>query len=189
MDAATRQRVRQIYAIFSQRPALWTSLRAIAAAPHAVLSVSSPFVGVGQAKNIEASSLALSALQSGALAYTDRMRHFTCRGQKWRFLNVFDRRIERCDDNDANRFIAYFIRYACRLLKDCARIVIDDEELSEYEPRFRSLAARMHALFASLSPRFRDAPLARLPLDDQILQFHPYYRVALDAYLACESVG
>ena len=143
MDQVSRDHIKQIYAIFAHRPALWTALRAISAAPHVVLRVTTPFVGVGEAKNIEASSLALSATQSGALSYTDRMRHFTCKGEKWRFLNVYDRRVERNDDIPANRFVVHFIRYSTRLLKDCARQVVTDEILCEYEARFRRLAARI----------------------------------------------
>ena len=189
MDQVSRDHIKQIYAIFAHRPALWTALRAISAAPHVVLRVTTPFVGVGEAKNIEASSLALSATQSGALSYTDRMRHFTCKGEKWRFLNVYDRCVERNDDIPANRFVVHFIRYSTRLLKDCARQVVTDEILCEYEARFRRLAARIHAIGSALSPHLQTATLSRLPLDDQILQFHPHYRVVLDAYLACESIG
>lgn len=189
MDQATRDHIKQIYAIFAQRPALWTALHAISSSPHVVLRVATPFVGVGEAKNIDAASLAFSAMQSGALAYTDRMRHFTCKGEKWRFLNVYDRRVERDCDIPANRFVAYFIRFGTRLLKDCARQVIADEILGDYEERFRRLAARLHAIGSAFSPQLQTTQLDRLPLDDQILQFHPHYRVVLDAYLACESIG
>lgn len=189
MKEDDRHRIEQIYALFSSRPALWMALRAVSASPHVVLRVSTPFVGVGEAKNIEASTLAASALESGALAYTDRMRHFTCRGEKWRFLRVFDRRIARSDDNPANRFVVYFVQYALKLLKDCMRLSCDDEILCDLYPEFRRYAARMHAIWETLSPSLRAKPLMQLPLDDQVLQFHPNYRVILDAYLACESLS
>ena len=162
MDQVSRDHIKQIYAIFAHRPALWTALRAISAAPHVVLRVTTPFVGVGEAKNIEASSLALSAMQSGALSYTDRMRHFTCKGEKWRFLNVYDRRVERNDDIPANRFVVHFIRYSTRLLKDCARQVVADEILCEYEARFRGSHSRHRVgAFSSSSNGDAFAPAAR----------------------------
>ena len=33
------------------------------------------------------------------------------------------------------------------------------------------------------------SPSQHLYIVYQILQFHPHYRVVLDAYLACESIG
>ena len=188
MDESLKTRLDRALEIFADRPALWVALRAVCDHPHQVLKVETPYVGVGEAKNLEASLLGVSALESGALAYTEHMRHFTSRGEKWRFLKVFDRRVVQCDDNDANRFVAFFVRSSLKLLKQLSFAAAADDTRCDYFQEILHLVRRMNLVLDALSPTFKYARLRVLPLDNQLLQFHPQYHVILESYLACESL-
>ena len=175
-----------ILSIF-ERPALWLALRAVCDHPHSELRVEKPFVGVGEAKLLEASLLGASALEPGALATTEKMRHFVCRGEKWRFLRVFDRRVIRQEDLPANRFVAHFVRYGIHVLREAAYGVCQEEGMSEYLPEVLGVIRKLRGCWENLSPSFKNSPLRELPLDDQLLQFEPRYHVILEAYLDMEN--
>jgi predicted component of viral defense system (DUF524 family) len=170
------------------RPALWVALRAVCDHPQQELRVETPFVDVGQAAALDPALLGASAHQPGALAITERMPHFTQRGQKWRFLKVFDRRIIRRDLMPANQFVAYFVRYSIKLIKGFAYSIAADDEMLEYFHEFLYIIRRLNSVWDSLSPSFKHAQLTVIPVDNQLLQFDPQYHVILQTYLACESV-
>lgn len=174
--------------IFERRPALWVSLRSICEAPQHELRVETPFVGVGEAQAMDAALLGMSALQPGALAVTDRMSHFVSHRQKWRFLKVYDRRIVRRELTPANQFVAYFVRYSIKLLKNIAYSIANDESLCEYFEDFLRIIRRLNGIWENLSSAYKYAPLSVLPLDNQLLTFDPKYHVILESYLACESI-
>lgn len=186
----SEQTYERVLDLLGGQPSLWVALRSIVERPNEVLKVERPFVGVGEAQHLEASMLGASALESGALAYTDRMRHFTSKGCKWRFLNVYDRRIVRDTDNDANRFVAYFVRYSLKLLRQTMSDVSlqsgEDADLLLVE--FSRLIHRFNRIWEQMPGTFKYATLRVLPLDNQLLQFHPHYHVILTTYLACESL-
>ena len=171
-----------------EKPALWVALRAICDHPQHELRVETPFVDVGQAQTMDASLLGVSALEPGSLAVTDRMSHFVSHRQKWRFLKVYDRRIVRKELTPANQFVAFFVRYSLKRLKSVAYCIAHDEELGDYFSIFLGWVHRLNGIWDALSSSFKYAPLAVLPLDNQLLQFDPKYHVILQSYLACESV-
>ena len=170
-----------------EKPALWVSLRAICDHPQQELRVETPFVDVGKAQTMEASLLGISALEPGALAVTDRMSHFVSHKQKWRFLKVYDRRIIRKELTPANQFVAYFVRYSIKLLKSIAYSIANDDALNDDFPILIQFIRRLNGIWDALSSSYKYAPLAVLPLDNQLLQFDPKYHVILQSYLACES--
>lgn len=185
MDA---QQLEKYLDIFERRPALWVSLRSICEAPQHELRVETPFVGVGEAQSMDAALLGMSALQPGAIAVTDRMSHFTSHKQKWRFLKVYDRRIVRRELTPANQFVAYFVRYSMKLLKNIAYSIANDEALCEYFEEFLRIIRRLNGVWENLSATYKYVPLSVLPLDNQLLTFDPKYHVILESYLACESI-
>ena len=163
-------------------------MRGIGENPQHELRVSSPFVDLGEAGALDASMLALSTIEAGSLSITNRMRHFTAFDKKWRFLKVFDRRIERYDLTPANQFVAFFVRYAIKRLREFMASMPRTEALEDYIPPFLRIIRRLNGVWSILSPSFRHAPLRELPLDNQLLQFDPRYHVVLNTYLACESL-
>ncbi|MBQ9817760.1 MAG: hypothetical protein IJM59_09925 [Proteobacteria bacterium] len=173
--------------IFDQ-PKLWIALRSVCDNPQQELRVEMPYVDVGQAQHMDASMLGASAFEPGSLAVTDRMSHFTCRKQKWRFLKAFDKRIVRRDLTPANQFVAYFVRYSLRLLKSAAYSLNPDTEYDIYFTRLLRTIRRMNAVWDALSPGYKFAPIDSLPIDNQMLAFEPRYHVILEAYLACEAI-
>ena len=170
------------------RPALWVALRAVCDHAQSELRVETPFVDVGHAAALDPAMLGASAHQPGALAVTEFMPHFTQRGHKWRFLKVFDRRIVRRDLTPANQFVAYFVRYSLKLLKSFAYSIAAEDEMSEFFQEFLYIIRRLNGVWDNLSPSFKHAQLAEIPIDNQMLQFDPQYHVILQTYLACESV-
>lgn len=181
------ERLIRLLEIF-ERPALWIALRTACDNPQRELRVQTPFVDVGQAQNMGASMLGMSALEPGALALTDRMSHFRAHDKKWRFLKVFDRRIVRHELTPANQFAAYFVRYSLKLVKSTAYSIANDDELSSYFPRFQRIMRRLNGVWDGLSSEFKYARMDTLPIDSQFLQFDPQYHIILEAYLACESI-
>lgn len=181
------ERLENMLAIF-ERPALWIALQAACDNPQRQLRVETPYVDIGQAHDMDASLLGRSALEPGALADTDRMSHFTSHGRKWRFLKVFDRRVVRRELTPANQFVAYFVRYSLRLVKDAAYSIAGDDGRDDDFPRLLRVIRRLNGVWDALSPEFKHAPLDTLPLDSQFLQFDPQYHVILESYLACESL-
>ena len=137
---------------------------------------------------MDAALLGMSALQPGAIAVTDRMSHFTSHKQKWRFLKVYDRRIIRQELTPANQFVAYFVRYSIKLLKNIAYSIANDEALCEYFEDFLRIIRRLNGVWENLSTSYKYVPLSVLPLDNQLLTFDPKYHVILESYLACESI-
>lgn len=181
------ERLNKLLKIY-ERQALWIALRTACDHPQHELRVETPYVDVGQAHDMDASLLGASALEPGALALTDRMSHFRSHNKKWRFLKVFDRRIVRYELTPANQFAAYFVRYSLKLIKSAAYSLANDEENSEYFPRFLRIIRRLNGIWDALSPEFKYARMDTLPIDSQFLQFDPQYHILLEAYLACESV-
>lgn len=119
-----------------ERPSLWIALRGIAENPQHELRVSTPFVDLGEARELEASMLGLATFEAGSLSITNRMRHFKAFDRKWRFLKVFDRRIERYDLTPANQFVAFFVRYAIKRLREFMASLPRTEDFEAYIPPF-----------------------------------------------------
>jgi len=176
----------QLLDLFSAQ-SLWIALQGIVDNPQQELRVETPFVGVGQAQSMEASLLGLSATQPGSLAISDRMAHFKHHGEKWRFLNVYDRRIVRFEDTQANRFVAYFVRYAIKSLRPIAAALANDAEGAELVPEFLRIIRRLNAIWSQLPDSFKYSQLREMPIDLPFLQFDPKYHVILKTYLACEN--
>ncbi len=171
-----------------ERPALWIALRVACENPQRELRVETPYVDVGQARNMDSSHLGVSAFEPGALSVTDRMRHFECHHQKWRFLKVYDRRVVRREQTPANQFVAYFVRYSIKLLKSTAYGQSAAGDADDLFPEFLRIIRRLNAVWDGLSSEFKYAPMDVLALDNQYLQFDPHYHVILETYLACESL-
>ena len=172
-----QERLEKILAIF-ERESLWVALRAICNHPHQELRVEAPFVDVGTAQSLDASMLGLSALEPGSLSHTDRMRHFTYNGQKWRFLKVFDRRITRFDQTPANIFVSYFVKYSIKMLRGIAYSLSDSDEESVYFEDFMRIIRRLNGIWDALPSSFKYAVLYTVPIDNQLLE----------SWLACESL-
>jgi len=181
-------RAQALLDLFEYRPALWVALRRVSEHPQQELRMESPFVSVGEAHSLDASMLARSAGEPGSLATTIRMAHFAIRDEKWRFLRVYDRRIVRFEDTVANRFVAFFVRYAVRLLREFAYGLPKTGALGELFPVFLRIIRRLNAVFDALSPAFKYGSLSVLPIDHPFLQFDSSYHVILETYLACESL-
>ena len=184
MDVRRTQKLLELY----ERQPLWIALRKACDNPQAELRVETPFVNVGEAKDMDASLLGVSAFQPGSIAVTDRMSHFKCKKQKWRFLKVYDHRIVRRTLTPANQFVAWFVRYSIKQLRAVAYAAANDEECAEFFPAFLRIIRRLNAVWDELSPDFKHTPLDSIPIDSQFLQFDPQYHVILETYLACESL-
>jgi hypothetical protein len=167
--------------------ALWNALQAIVDHPQQELRVETPYVNVGQAHAMDASLLGLSAAQPGSLANTSQMAHFKNKNIKWRFLNVYDRRIVRYDNTIANRFAAYFVRYAIRLLRPIVAMLSQDDEASEMVPEFLRIIGRLNGVLSQMPESFKYASLDEMPIDHPFLQFDPRYHIILKTYLECEN--
>ena len=167
--------------------ALWNALQAIADNPQQELHVETPYVNVGQAHALDASLLGLSAAQPGSLAHTTQMAHFKHQKIKWRFLNVYDRRIVRYDNTLANRFAAYFVRYAIRLLKPVVAMLSQNDDTSDMIPEFLRIIGRLNGILSQMPASFKYAQLTEMPLDHPFLQFDPRYHIILKTYLECEN--
>lgn len=168
-------------------PSFWIALQGIVDHPQQELRVETPYVGVGEAASLDASMLGQSASQPGSLAISERMAHFKHRGDKWRFLNVYDRRIVRFDNTLANRFVAYFVRYAIKRLRPVAAALAIDEKGALYVPEFLRIIRRLNAVWSQLPDSFKYTPLREMPLDHPFLQFDPKYHIILKTYHACEN--
>ncbi|MGI5830373.1 MAG: hypothetical protein ACOX8U_09430 [Bradymonadia bacterium] len=187
-NAIISEKIAALLEIFDADPALWVSLSAVAQNPQNKLLVSTPFVGVGSAHAIEAAQLGRSAIEQGSIETTKRQKHFMARGAKWRFLRVFDRRVERSTDIPANRFVSYFVRKSIQTLKHYASIIPNYDLDYDYLPAFLYIIRRLNAIYDSIEPAMRRATLLTLPLDDQVLNFDPKYRRILNAYLALDAL-
>ncbi len=176
----------KILDLFSAQ-SLWIALQAIVENPQQELRVTTPYVSTGQAQALDAAMLGASAAEPGALANTTRMAHFKDRGVKWRFLNVYDRRIVRFDDTVANRFVAYFVRYAIKMLKPIAAALSQDETGAELVPEFLRIIRRLNGMWSQFPDSFKYSSLREMPIDHPFLQFDPRYHVILKTYLACEN--
>lgn len=176
----------RILALFSAQ-SLWIALQAVVENPQQELRVSTPFVSTGQAHSLDSAMLAASAAEPGALAHTDRMAHFKDRNVKWRFLNVYDRRIVRFDDTVANRFVAFFVRYSIKMLKPIAASLSQLDEGADLVPEFLRIIRRLNGLWSQFPDSFKYSQLREMPIDHPFLQFDPRYHVILKTYLACEN--
>ena len=181
------EQIQKIIDVFG-RPALWVSLRSICAQPQHELRVETPFVDVSKTQSLDASMLGLSAFQPGSLAHTDRMRHFSCHNQKWRFLKVYDRRIVRHTQNQANDFIIYFLKQSIKMLKNISFNLINDDSLNAYFSEFQRIIKRLNGLLNEFLQEYPNRPLETIPIDNPLLQFEPRYHVILETWLACESI-
>lgn len=181
-----REYAETLLARFSS-PALWNALQGIVDHPQQELRVQTPYVDVGQAHSLDASLLALSSAQPGSLAHTTRMAHFKNHAVKWRFLHVYDRRIVRYDDTVANRFVAYFVRYAMRLLRPVVAMLSQDDATSDQIPELLRIIGRLNGVWRQLPDSFKYGRLTDMPLDHPFLQFDPRYHIILKTYLECEN--
>lgn len=182
------EKLKALLQIFDEKPALWVALRNIAQNPQQELAVETPFVDVGDAKQLDVALLGISACQPSAIAPTFRMAHFSSKNEKWRFLRVYDHRIVRRHLTPANQFVAFFVRYSIKRIKSFAFAIANDEKLDAFFPDFLRILKKLNAVWDSLSNSYKFAPLHTIPLDNQLLQFDPNYHVILQAYLACESI-
>lgn len=169
------------------KTSLWISLRAICENPQHELRVERPFVDVGQVKEMDAALLGLSAMEPGSVILTERMAHFSSHGKKWRFLKVYDRRIVRYSQTQANLFVAWFIRNSLKLLKTLSYQIVSDEDLMGYFEHFQRIIRRLNGLLSLLPMEIRQSQLTEVPLDNQILQFDPRYHVILETWLEMEG--
>ena len=168
-------------------PSLWISLQAICENPQHELRIEHPFVDVGQVHEMDAASLGISALEPGSVALTAHKAHFSSQGKKWRFLKVYDRRIVRYSQTQANLFVAWFIRNTLKQLKALSYQMISNEEQRDYFEHLQQIIRRLNGMRNLLPTEILHGQLSLVPLDNPLLQFDPRYHVILDTWLALEG--
>ncbi len=183
---AIRDEVARIHAVFNADGGrLWRALEAIQDAPHKVLMPHTLLVAPGEATAISSELLANSTLEPDGIAITHRRRDFVARGEKWRFLKVYDEQNQISYDTPPNRFVRHFLRAVINHLRQLQRQVtrLNGRGCAEVRGELARLLARLRALIDTSTVLAQSAPLLVLPLDDLSLNHDPRYRIVLMAYL------
>ena len=184
-----RERIEEIIDVFeADGGELWRVLEDIAERPHRELTTIAPLVTPDEAESISPEDLAASIGEPDAVGLTFRKQDFLARGQKWRFLRVYDARNEISTDNAPNRFTAHFLR---TLLSEVRRIqrqlegASKNDEVNEAQlvEDARWLRRKLTGVLQRSELWLNARPLRDLPMDDQVLNHDHRYRRVMGAYI------